>query len=235
MVAGGCKKIGQGQTIKVRVSGTPNFPSAGVAAVVLNVTVTDPTAPSYLTVFPTGDAQPVASNLNFVAGQTVPNHVTVRVGSDPADLSRGWVSLFNAAGSVNVVADVGGWFTDGSNASAGGSRFAAVSPKRIVDTRDGTGGFSSPLGAGQSMAVPVAGVGGVPAMSSGTPPRAVVLNVTVTDTTAASYLTVWPDLAERPHASDLNWVGGQTADNLVVVGLGSDGKINLYNATSIDA
>jgi hypothetical protein len=221
--------VGPGETIKVRVSGTPNIPSAGVAAVVLNVTVTDPTAPSYLTVFPTGVAQPVASNLNFVPGQTVPNRVIVQVGTNTADGTSGWVSFFNAAGSVNVIADVGGWFTDSSNASAVGSRFVGVTPARILDTRNGTGGFSSPLGAGQTIAVSMAGQGGVPAMNAGTPPTALVLNVTVADTTAGSYLTVWPDLTAQPIASDLNWASGLTVANLVVVKVGSDGKISLYN------
>jgi hypothetical protein len=58
----------------------------------------------------------------------------------------------------------------------------------------------------------------------------VVANVTVTTTTAASYLTAWPDLQSRPTASDLNWVAGQTIPNLVVVTLGADGKADFYNA-----
>jgi hypothetical protein len=57
----------------------------------------------------------------------------------------------------------------------------------------------------------------------------VVLNVTVTNTTAASFLTVYPSDAPRPTASDLNWTAGLTVPNLVVVKLGADGKIALYN------
>jgi cellulase (glycosyl hydrolase family 5)/fibronectin type III domain protein len=219
--------VGPGQTIKVRVAGTSGIPSTGVAAVVLNVTATGATAPSYLTAWPTGVTRPVASNLNFVAGQTVPNRVIVQLGSDGS--TGGWVSFYNAAGSVNVIADVAGWFSDSSNASATGSLFVGVAPARILDTRNGTGGFSSALGAGQTIAVTVAGQGGVPAMNAVIAPSAVVLNVTVTGTTAAGYLTVWPDLASRPTASDLNWAAGQTVPNLVVVKLGGDGKIDLYN------
>jgi len=129
-----------------------------------------------------------------------------------------------------VIADLGGWFSDSSNAAATGSRFVGVTPARILDTRNGTGGFSSPLLAGQMIAATVAGVGNVPAMNAAVPPSAVVLNVTVTDATAASYLTVWPDGATRPNASDLNWVAGLTVPNLVVVKVGPDGTIDLYNA-----
>ena len=218
--------VGPGGTVSVRVNGQAGLPLTGVSAVVLNVTVDGPTAASYLTVWPTGVAQPVASNLNFVAGQTIPNRVIVQVGNNG---TPGWVSFFNAAGSVNVIADIGGWFGDGSNPAATGSRFVGVTPARILDTRDGTGGFSTPVGPGQTIAATVAGLGGVPAMNATVAPTAVVLNVTVADTTAPSYLTVWPDAAPQPNASDLNWAAGLTVPNLVVVKLGPSGKIDLYN------
>ena len=66
-------------------------------------------------------------------------------------------------------------------------------------------------------------------MNATVAPSAVVLNVTVTDTTGQSYLTVWPDGANQPTASDLNWVPGLTVPNLVVVKVGSNGKIDLFN------
>jgi hypothetical protein len=121
---------------------------------------------------------------------------------------------------------VGGWFVDAaSNPSATGVAFNGLTPKRILDTRTAKG----PVGAGGTITVQVAAQGGVPPMTSPTPPAAVVLNVTVTNTTAASYLTVWPDGSARPTASDLNWVAGQTVPNLVVVKLGANGMVDVYN------
>jgi hypothetical protein len=67
-------------------------------------------------------------------------------------------------------------------------------------------------------------------MTATTPPSAVVLNVTVTNPTVGGYLTAWPDGASRPLASDLNYGPGVTVPNLVVVKLGSNGMIDLYNA-----
>jgi hypothetical protein len=67
-------------------------------------------------------------------------------------------------------------------------------------------------------------------MSSATPPRAVVLNVTETDPTSSGYITAWPDGVPRPVASDLNFVPGETSPNLVVVKVGSDGSIDLFNS-----
>lgn len=70
-----------GSTLTLQVTGRGGVPLTGVSAVVLNVTVTSPTATGYLRVFPAGTAVPLASNLNFVAGQTVPNRVIVMLGA----------------------------------------------------------------------------------------------------------------------------------------------------------
>ena len=73
------------------------------SAVVLNVTVAGARGPGFVTVFPCGAAQPTASNLNFVAGSTVPNAVTSKVGAG------GKVCLFSS-GATDLVVDVNGWF-----------------------------------------------------------------------------------------------------------------------------
>ena len=227
----GTGTLGTGTSLPVQVTGQGGVPATGVSAVVLNITVTNTSAASYLTAWPTGATQPLVSNLNWVAGETVPNRVIVPVGTG------GQVSIYNYAGSTDLVIDVGGWFTDNSNASAIGDTYVALSPSRICDTRaeqtgvvaanecnhNGTG--TGTLGAAASLTVQVSGVGGVPA--SGV--TAVVANVTATNTTAASFLTVWPDPTTQPNASDLNWVAGETVPNLVVVELGSDGAVDVYN------
>jgi hypothetical protein len=220
--------VGPNQSITVQVTGVAgsNVPATGVSAVVLNVTATNPTAASYLTVYPTGGSQPVVSNLNFVARQTVPNRVIAKVGTG------GKVTIYNAYGNVDVIADVGGWFTDGSDPTAVGGATSGLTPARVLDTRNGTGGFSSPIGPAAKIFLQVAGNGSVPAMSAAVPPTAVILNVTVTNASAPSNLTLFPSDAptQPPNSSDLNYVAGQTVPNLVVVKLGADGKIGIYNA-----
>ena len=211
-------KLGPGQVVNVQVPGTTSVPMSGVGAVVLNVTATNATAASFLTVYPAGTVRPLASNLNFVAGQTVPNRVIVKLGTGGA------VSFYNAFGSVDVVADVAGWFGDGITATTG-SMFVGVTPGRILDTRT-----TSAVGPGATAVLTVAGQGGVPLMSNAVPPTAVVLNVTVTNPTAASFLTLWPDGSPRPTASDLNYVAALTVPNLVVARLSPSGAIDLYNA-----
>jgi Bacterial Ig-like domain (group 3) len=97
--------VGAGATVKLKVAGVGPVPASGVGAVVLNVTVTAPTASSYVTVYPDGVTRPTASNLNFVAGQTVPNLVVATVGAD------GYVDFYNAVGNVQLIADVAGWLS----------------------------------------------------------------------------------------------------------------------------
>lgn len=209
--------VGPGATIAVPVAGRGGVPASGASAVVLNVTITEPTAETFLTVFPSGTTRPLASNLNALAKKTVPNLVVAKLGAD------GKVAVYNNVGTSHVIYDVMGWFSDSTGAA--GARFSSLTPARIVDTRVGTGGFSAPVGATATISPTVIGVGGVPA--SGV--SAVVLNVTVTQPTAESFLTVFPSGAARPLASNLNFVAGRSVPNLVMAKVGADGKVSVYN------
>ena len=80
------------------------MPPTGVSAVVLNVTATNQTERTFLTVFPAGGLRPATSNLNPAPAITAPNLVIAGVGAN------GEVSIYNNAGSVDVIVDVFGWF-----------------------------------------------------------------------------------------------------------------------------
>jgi subtilase family serine protease len=93
-----------GGTVQLQVAGHGQVPASGVSAVVLNVTVTAPTSPGWVTVYGDGTL-PGASNLNFVAGQTAANLVITPVGAN------GTVSLHNgSSGTVQLVVDVSGYY-----------------------------------------------------------------------------------------------------------------------------
>ena len=209
-------RLGPEQTISLQVIGAGGVPP-DATAVVMNVTVTEPTAGSFLTAWPAAQPRPTASNLNYVGGQTVPSLVTVRIGFE------GKVSLYNFAGSTHLIADVAGWY--GADYGDAGSRFNPVTPARVLDTRTGNGAVPGKLGPSGTIGLQVTGRGGVPA--SGV--SAVVLNVTVTEPTAGSFLTAWPAGQSRPLASNLNFSAGQTVPNLVVVKVGAGGLVNLFN------
>ncbi len=219
---GAGQTLSGGGTLDVQATGAGGVPSTGVAAVVLNVTVTNTASSGYLSVYPTGTTPPTASNLNWTQGTTRPNRVIVPVGTG------GKVTIYNSAGTTDVIVDVGGWFTDSSNPSATGDQFTSVTPARICDTRSTQANnqcTGQTLAPGSSLAVTVQGTGGLP--STGV--AAVVLNVTATNTSSNGYLTVYPS-SPRPTASDLNWAQGETVPNLVVVQVSAQGTIEVYNS-----
>jgi uncharacterized protein (DUF1501 family) len=107
------------------------------------------------------------------------------------------------------------------------SRFKPLSPRRIGDTRDGTGGLPRrKLRPRESVRLKVAGVGGVPASGC----TAVVVNVTSVEPTAAMYFTVYPGSTARPLSANLNGGPGRPVPNLVVMGVGDDGRIEVFNS-----
>ncbi|GAA3735577.1 hypothetical protein GCM10022239_09520 [Leifsonia bigeumensis] len=217
----GVGAVTAGASLKVPILGRAGVPATGVNAVALNVTSTASTSSSFLTVYPTGEARPVASNVNFLAGTSVPNMVIAKIGAD------GSISIYNSDGATHVIVDIAGWFPEGSG-------FQSLSPARIADTRSGTGNTTvdgqvqgvGAVSAGQSLRVPVLGRGGVPAAGVG----AVAVNVTATASTNASHLVVFPTGESRPLSSNLNFVARQSVANMVIAKIGADGSISIYNS-----
>jgi hypothetical protein len=210
---------GQAESRAVTVAGVAGVPS-DATAVALNVTVTDTTASGFLTAWPAGTPRPLASSLNWTAGETIPNAATVGVGSGQA------VDVFNSAGHTDVVIDAVGYYEGAGDAN--GSGFEPDGTVRVLDSRPATqvGGESTPWGPGQTRSEYLGNAGYIQSSTT-----AVALNVTVTDTTSAGYLTVWPTGQPRPLASSLNWTAGQTVANSVTVPLGTGEQISIYNPT----
>jgi hypothetical protein len=212
----GGNQLGAKAPRSVQITGAgQGFVPAGATAVVLNVTAVNNTAGGYLSVYP-GDqvTVPNASNINFVPGKVIPNLVVARLSSS------GSITIYNDAGTTDVLVDVLGYFVSGS----GGGSFGAVNPSRILDTRTGVGAAAEMVGPRGSIELTVLGQGGVPATNV----RTVLLNVTAAGPTAESFITVWPDGA-RTQTSNLNTTAGQNIPNLVLAKVGTDGKVRLYN------
>ncbi len=198
---------GRGQTITL---GARNSVPSSASAVALNVTVTQPTAAGYLTVWPTGRPRPTASNLNFDTGQTIANMVTAKLGTGGA------ITMVTNQGCPDVIIDIAGYYTGGAPSGGG---FVGITPTRALDTRS-----TGPCVSANGRTLKIAGTAGVPADAS-----SLVLNVTVTEATAAGYLTVWPTGRPRPTASNLNFSAGQTIANMVTVKVGDRGSVELVS------
>ena len=95
----------------------------------------------------------------------------------------------------------------------------------------GTDGCSNPgsVPGGSSLSINITGIDNIPTLGSAHSPVAVVLNVTVVNATTPTFVTAYPGLTSRPNASDLNVPSSAPVTNLVVVEVGSNGFISLFN------
>jgi large repetitive protein len=232
----------------VQITGTINggtVPSNAIA-VVVNLTAVSGSQPTFLQLTPTGIGTPGAtSNLNVPAGITQATLVTVQLSAS------GQVTVFNAAGTVDAVMDVSGYFLPATGPSIGGpggtaGTFHPLAPNRICDTRanegtacDASTSADNPLGPAASRIIHVVGnrpgqstsVGHVP--SDGTA-AAVVLNLTGVQGTSSTNLTVYPTTAGScgtpPHSSNLNIYAHTALPTRVIVPVDASGNICVFNA-----
>jgi len=102
----------------------------------------------------------------------------------------------------------------------------SVVPERLLDTRpEKQLGYSGPKpGVGGVVELQVTGAGATKVPADAT----VVLKVTGTAVSGDGYVRAWPCGATRPTVSNLNLLAGGTTPNLVVVRLGTGGKVCLF-------
>ncbi len=187
-----------------RGAGYPD--SSGAAA--LNVTVVSAEADGYLTVYPCGP-RALASTVNFRAGEIVPNFTVV-------PYTAGEVCLYSLV-RTDVVVDSFGW-------GGRGNGLALESPSRLLDTRNEIGATTGAASPANTVALRVAGRGGVPNDATGA-----LLTVTATGGIADGYVTAWPCDQPRPLTSILNLRPGLLRSNLALVHLSEpDGSVCLY-------
>ncbi len=199
------------QTLQI-TGGDGGVPASAVA-VTGNLTVTQQTAAGFLYLGPVPMNDPTSSTLNFPIGDDRANAVTVALGSG------GRLSITYAAPmlgpTAQVIFDLTGYFVPDTS----GATYHALTPARLLDSRDGTGAttiFSSRV----AQSFHVAGRGGVPANAT-----AVTGNLTVTQQTSLGFLYVGPNQTDNPTSSTLNFPGGDDRANAVTVALGSGGVL----------
>jgi len=198
--------VGPGGTVNLQVTGHGGVPSGGVSAVVLNVTATGPTSGSFITVYPSDVARPLASNLNFPSGWTGANAVTVPVSA------AGQVSFYNSLGSVQIIADVVGFYAaDDSVIPVAGTSggYVPLEPFRGFDTRDPS--FGGPLAPSESLSV------SFDFGEFNTHIRALAINVTAVFGSRIGYFATWNGLGDPPNTSTLNFNPNTIVPNMAVV------------------
>ena len=185
------------------------------AAFSLNVTVV-PTGPlGYLTVWPTGQTQPLISTLNSVDGRIKANAAIVPAGSGGA------ISVY-ASNTTNVVLDINGYFVPATSSTLA---FFPLTPCRVADTRWVQGPLGGPmLQARAERDFPLLSSScNIPNSAQG-----YSLNFTAVPKNPLGYLTVWPTGQSRPLVSTLNDLTGTIVANAAIVPAGVNGAISVY-------
>ncbi len=210
--------LNAGQTVTLQVAGRGGVPISGVSAVVMNVTVASPTAAGFVQVAPTPVNKGAFSNLNPEPGRTIANLVVVPLGSGgQVDL---YTELYSTTGTLDLLADVVGYFTDATALSTTAGLFVPITPTRNVDTR---------LPAPQPK-VPSGGIVNVGVASIAPGASAIAGNLTSTGGGVGGYLQLGPSPVSPGASSSLNTsYESQTIANAVVSPVASGGAAQVYS------
>src|SRR5271157_1537235 len=205
--------------------GDCNIPTTA-AAYSLNVTVVPEGPLGYLTIWPTGENQPLVSTLNSYDGRVKANAVIVPAGD------QGAVSVY-VTDTTNIVVDIDGYFAPVSDATLA---FYPLPPCRVADTRNPVGNLGGPyLKGDENRDFPVleASLCNIPQGA-----QAYSLNFTAVPHGFLGYLTVCPT-PENPRQncpliSTLNSYGGQVVANAAIVPAGTGGEIRTFPSNDTD-
>ena len=142
-----------------------------------------------------------------------------------------WAAL---GAAVAVSLGAGGLSIASATAPEGASAYVPVTPCRLVDTRPGAGQVGAQVGAVPAdTAITVTGRGAVPGTCSGVVPDTATglqLNVTAVNATQATFLTLYPQGAQRPVASNVNVDSPAATPNAAAVTLNAaNGQFDIYN------
>lgn len=196
-----------------QVAGRGGVPVAAIA-VSGNVTVTGQSSAGFVAVTPVATSSPATSTLNFPAGDTRANGIIVPLGSD-GTLSA--IFKGKPGSKADLIFDVTGYFLPDQN----GARFVGLAPKRLLDTRTGTG-LSGDFDANVARTLAVVPFNSIPSDAV-----AISGNLTAVDETAGGWVSLTEVATTTPATSTLNFPAGDVRANGVVAPLGPKGTVGL--------
>lgn len=208
-------RLRAGTTRRLVVTGRGGTPTGGVSAVWLNVTASHSGAAGSVSFGPARHPPHLATTLTYPSGHATSTLVLAPVGRGGA------VFVHTSKARVDISADVVGWVDDGSNAAP--SRFSAVTPATVFDTR--SSGSHRPMPSHSARDVQVTGRGGVPA--SGV--AAVILAVEVEAPTADGSLGCGPAGQRRSVLPSVRYWRSTGAAQTVLAEVDSKGRITVSN------
>lgn len=203
-------EIAAGGTATVTVAGVGSLPGSGIGSVALNVSGKGNSATGGLIVYPSGANQPTSVALRYRTATFLHNLVLAKVGAD------GKIKVANTgSAAVKVNLDVLGYMPDGIG-NASGSTYVPLPSAQILTNQS--------LGRLENHNLTVLGQGGVPSSNV----QAVAVNIRATSTSTGA-LRVHAAGEILPADATIDYSSAAASQNLAVVKLGTDGKINFHN------
>jgi hypothetical protein len=228
--------LGSGATVSVPIAGTTTSTGvkipAGVTAVALSITVTGQTQQGYITVYADGEPRPATSTLDFTSSGSLSNNAIVPVGPD------GNIAIYNYGTATDqVLLDLTGYFITPAAATAAGVTTSTYhplpNPTRLFLTTNGTGVPQAKVAAGSALVVPIEGNNTNGADVPATGVTAIALNIgALSPSGDDGWIAAYPDGATRQAESNVSFTGPQTYASTVIIPVGADGKIDIYNGSS---
>ncbi len=217
-------EAGTYRSFNVPELGNCNIP-ASAAAFSLNVTAIPHHPLQYLTIWPTGQPQPLVSTLNSSDGRTKANAAVVPAGDQEG------VSVY-VTDTSDIILDIDGYFAQPSQNTY---EFYPLTPCRVVDTRGANGDLGGPFLTGlRERDFSVLESSCIPA---GANIQAYSFNFTVVPHTTGQplgYLTAWAKGQHQPMVSTLNNPTATAVANAAIVPAGAGGGIAVYPSDSTD-
>jgi hypothetical protein len=198
------------------------------AAIVVYFTVVAPSAAGYITTFPGGVPQPLASTVNFGAGEVKGNNATLKL-DQTSGITTNHFKVF-ASSATHLVADVVGYYAKPTALPLTQLDrdlvYTPITPCRIVDTRNPAadtgiltaGSTRSFLGWNGSYTLQ-GGDNSSCGLPYSTNNAAIVVNFAVVGPSAAGYITAYPADKAQPFAATVNYVAGDVKGNNTILKL----------------
>ncbi|MEU9383260.1 LamG-like jellyroll fold domain-containing protein, partial [Streptomyces sp. NPDC048279] len=210
--------VAAGTDFTLQITGLNGVPS-NATAVAVNLAAASATDAGYLETYATGYTPPSAHSLSFTAG----NAITSLAGDVPIG-TGGTITISVQTSAAAVIAEVNGYYTTGTT----GQTFHTINPTRLVDTRNGIGGTTTPVAPNTAYNLTSAHTQQVTTATTPT----IAAMVTVTNPTAVGYATVYPTANGKPTPlNNLNWGVGDTLANLTLTPTDTNGQISIYNTS----
>ena len=202
------------EAVRVEVPADAGVPATGVAALVVNITATEPVGAGFMQALPTGAAPGQTSNVDYTTGETAATHAIVPLGAD------GTISVFTS-NSAHIVVDVMGYITDSTSQSSVTGLFVPVTPNRYYDSRQAPNSIHAGL---STVTVQLAGAPFPIQVGA----AAISMNFTSDQAAGTGYLTAYPADGPFPLASNLDYVAATPVANAGLVKLSASGSLNVF-------